>query len=271
MAEVGPEGVAPDGEGRARDAHFVQSLERGLAVIRAFDADNPAMTLSDVARRTGMTRAAARRFLLTLADLGYVRTDGRQFRLSPRVLDLGYAYLSGAGLPALAQPHLEALVADVRQTSSIAVLDEDDVVYVARVAVRRIVNIAIAVGSRFPAYATSLGRVLLAAKPDDWLDEYFRRVALQPLSPRMVSDEATLRGSLEQVRESGYCLTDQELEAGLRSIAVPLHDASGAVVAAMNLSVYVGGENGTTMRRVLLPKLRAAADAVEADLRVHRG
>jgi len=142
---VGIGGGARDGAERVRDPYFVQSLERGLAVIRAFDADNPAMTLSDVARRTGMTRAAARRFLLTLADLGYVRTDGRQFMLSPRVLDLGYAYLSGAGLPAVAEPHLEALVAEVHQTSSVAVLDGDDVVYVARVAVRRIVNIAIAV------------------------------------------------------------------------------------------------------------------------------
>jgi IclR family pca regulon transcriptional regulator len=271
VAEVGLEGSEPDGAERARDPYFVQSLERGLAVIRAFDGDNPAMTLSDVARRTGMTRAAARRFLLTLADLGYVRSDGRQFMLSPRVLDLGYAFLSGAGLPAVAEPHLEALVAEVHQTSSVAVLDGDDVVYVARVAVRRIVNVAIAVGSRFPAYSTSMGRVLLAAQPDAWLDEYFRRVDLRPLSPRMVTDEPTLRTSLEEVRAAGYCLTDQELEPGLRSIAVPLRAASGAVVAAMNLSVHVGTETTATMRRVLLPRLRAAADAVEADLRVRRG
>lgn len=270
MAAVHQGGGVPAGPERARDAYFVQSLERGLSVIRAFDADSPAMTLSEVARRTGMTRAAARRFLLTLADLGYVRTDGRQFMLSPRVLDLGYAFLSGAGLPAVAEPHLEALVAEVHQTSSVAVLDRDDVVYVARVAVRRIVNIAIAVGSRFPAYATSLGRVLLAAQPDAWLDEYFRRVRLQPLTPRMVSDEVALRKILEEVRASGYALTDQELEPGLRSIAVPLRDATGAVVASMNLSVHVGTESPATMRRVLLPKLRASADAVEADLRVHR-
>lgn len=270
MAEVQPGGSSPAESERARDPDFVQSLQRGLAVIRAFDADSPAMTLSDVARRTGMTRAAARRFLLTLADLGYVRTDGRQFMLSPRVLDLGFAFLSGAGLPAVAEPHLEALVAEVHETSSVAVLDGDDVVYVARVAVRRIVNIAIAIGTRFPAYATSLGRVLLAAQPDDWLDEYFRRVRLQPLTPRMVSNEVALRKTLEEVRTSGYSLTDQELEPGLRSIAVPLRDASSAVVAAMNLSVHVGTESTATMRRVLLPKLRTAADAVEADLRVHR-
>jgi IclR family pca regulon transcriptional regulator len=250
-----------------RDSYFVQSLDRGLAVIRAFAPDHPKMTLAEVARRTGMPRAAARRFLLTLRDIGYVRTDGRQFMLSPRVLDLGYSFLSAAGLPAVAHPHLEDLVAEVRHTSSVAVLDEDDVVYVARVAVRRIVTVAIAVGSRFPAYATSLGRVLLAAKPDEWLDAYFRRVSLQPLGPRMLSDEAALRRALEDVRAAGYCVTDQELEMGLRSIAVPVRGAAGDVIAAMNLSLHAGADTVSAMKRTLLPKLRAAAAAVEADVR----
>jgi len=258
---------APDGAaGDQRGLHFVQSLERGLSVIRAFDADNEAMTLSDVARVTGMTRAAARRFLLTLLDLGYVRSDGRLFMLTPRVLDLGYAFLSAAGLPGLAQPHMEALVADVRHTCSLAVLDADDVVYVARVAVRRIVNVAIAVGTRFPAYATSLGRVLLASKPDAWLDDYLGRVDIKPLTHRMIDDVTTLRAELDAVRAAGYCLTDQELENGLRSIAVPVRDAGGVVVAAMNLSVHAGWEDLEAMQQLLLPKLRAAADAVEADL-----
>jgi IclR family pca regulon transcriptional regulator len=147
------------------------------------------------------------------------------------------------------------------------VLDEDDVVYVARVAVRRIVTVAIAVGSRFPAYATSLGRVLLAAKPDEWLDAYFRRVSLQPLGPRMLSDEAALRRALEDVRAAGYCVTDQELEMGLRSIAVPVRGAAGDVIAAMNLSLHAGADTVSAMKRTLLPKLRAAAAAVEADVR----
>src|SRR4051794_23692642 len=150
----------------ARGTHFVQSLERGLAVIRAFDAEAPELTLSDVARRTGMSRAAARRFLLTLADLGYVRTDGRQFSLSPRVLELGYAYLSSLSLPEVAEPHLEALVAEVRESSSMSVLDGGDIVYVARVPVSRIMTVAINVGTRFPAYATSMGRVMLAGLSD---------------------------------------------------------------------------------------------------------
>ena len=210
-----------------RDAYFIQSLQRGLSVIRAFNADYPAMTLSEVARRTGMTRAGTRRALLTLMDLGYVRCDGRLFTLSPRVLELGYAYLSAAGLPALAQPHLEALVAEVEHTSSMAVLDGDDVVYVARVTVRRIVNVAIAVGSRFPAYAAALGRVLLAAKPDDWLDEYLARLDLRPLSGRMVKDKAMLRAILQEARASGFSIADQEIARGLRSIAVPVRDVGG--------------------------------------------
>ena len=146
----------------ARGAHFVQSLERGLAVIRAFGADTPSLTLSEVARATGLTRAGARRFLLTLADLGYVRTDGRRFELTARVLELGYAYLSSISLPEVAEPHLERLVAEVHESSSVSVLDGDDIVYVARVPTARIMRVSINVGTRFPAYATSMGRVMLA-------------------------------------------------------------------------------------------------------------
>src|ERR687895_1378644 len=155
-----------------RGAHFVQSLARGLAVIRAFDAASPELTLSDVARKTGLTRAAARRFLLTFADLGYVRTDGRLFALSPRVLELGYAYLSSLTLPEVAEPHLERLVAEVHESSSVSVLDGDDIVYVARVPTARIMRVSISIGTRFPAYATSMGRVLLAALPEDRLDAH---------------------------------------------------------------------------------------------------
>src|SRR5690242_2893586 len=161
---------------------FVQSLERGLAVIRAFDADHPQLTLSEVARATGLTRAAARRFLLTLVELGYVRTDGRLFALRPRVLELGYAYLSSLTLPEVAEPHLEQLVATVRESSSVSVLDRDEVVYVARVATKRIMRVAISVGTRFPAYATSMGRVLLAGQSDEWVEDYLATVNLLPLT-----------------------------------------------------------------------------------------
>lgn len=260
-----------DGDtGAAREPYFVQSLERGLAVILAFDAEHSSLTLSDVARRTGMTRAAARRFLLTLVDLGYVRSDGKMFTLGPRVLNLGFAFLSAVHLPALAAPHLQALVDEVHHSCSVAVLDGDDVVYVARVSVQRIVSISISVGSRFPAYATSLGRVLLASKPEAWLHDYLDRVDLQPLSPRMVDDKGQLRQNLDEVRRYGFCLTDQELELGLRSISVPIHDARRQVVAAMNLSVPAGRESVTEMTQGLLPRLRLAADAMEADLGLYR-
>ncbi len=167
-----------------RGEHFVQSLERGLAVIKAFGSEDPELTLSDVARRTGLTRAAARRFLLTLADLGYVRSDGKHFALTPRVLELGYAYLSSLSLPEIAEPHLERLAAEVRESSSVSVLDGDEIVYVGRVPTSRIMRVSINVGTRFPAYATSMGRVLLAALAPEALDAYLARAEIRPLTSR---------------------------------------------------------------------------------------
>jgi IclR family transcriptional regulator, pca regulon regulatory protein len=252
----------------ARGAHFVQSLERGLAVIRAFDADRPELTLSDVARVTGLTRAAARRFLLTLSDLGYVRTDGRYFRLSPRVLELGYAYLSSLTLPEVAEPHLERLVADVRESSSVSVLDGDDIVYVARVPTSRIMRVAINVGTRFPAYATSMGRVMLAGLPEDELEAYLGAVRLDRLSTRTVTTTDALRAELDRARRQGWALVDQELEEGLRSVAAPIRDRAGRVVAAVNLSVHASRTSTESVRRQLIPPLLATAARIEADLRV---
>jgi IclR family transcriptional regulator, pca regulon regulatory protein len=255
---------------QAREAHFVQSLERGLAVIRVFDAEHPELTLSDVARLCDLTRAAARRFLLTLADLGYVHTDGRLFRLSPRVLELGYSYLSSLTLPEVAEPHLERLVAEVRESSSASVLDGDDVIYVARVPTKRIMTVAISVGTRFPAYATSMGRVLLAALPQKELDEYLGRVVLGRLTGRTVSTVAALRAELARVHAQGHSVVDQELEEGLRSIAVPVRDRDGAVLAAVNVSAHASRTSIEAMRRELLPPLVAAAARIEADLRAAR-
>jgi IclR family transcriptional regulator, pca regulon regulatory protein len=249
-----------------REAHYVQSLERGLAVIRAFDARRPELTLSEVARACDLTRAAARRFLLTLVDLGYMRTDGRLFALSPRVLELGYAYLSSLSLPEVAEPHLEELVAEVRESSSICVLDGDDVVYVARVPTSRIMTVAINVGTRFPAYATSMGRVLLAGLPDDDLDRYIDRVKLTPFTPHTVTTAKALRAELLKVRDHGYAIVDQELEEGLRSLAAPIRDRTGRVVAAMNISVHASRNSVESMRRDLLPKLLATATKINADL-----
>jgi IclR family transcriptional regulator, pca regulon regulatory protein len=251
----------------ARPAHFVQSLERGLEVIRAFDADHPQLTLSDVARSAGITRAAARRFLLTLAELGYVRADGRWFSLTPRVLELGYAYLSSLSLPEVAEPHLERLVADVRESSSVSVLDGADIVYVARVPVSRIMTVAINVGTRFPAYATSMGRVLLAGLPPEALDAYLADVRLGRLSRHTMTSPTDLRAELEQVRRQGWAMVDQELEEGLRSVAAPVRDRLGRVVAAVNLSTHASRTSLEAIRRHLVPPLLETAARIEADLR----
>jgi IclR family pca regulon transcriptional regulator len=250
-----------------RRTTFVQSLERGLAVIRAFDGEHPQLTLSEVARRTGLTRAAARRFLLTLAELGYVRTDGRLFSLRPRVLELGYAYLSSMSLPEVARPHLEALGAAVGESCSVSVLDGEEIVYVARVSSKRIMTIAISVGTRLPAFATSMGRVLLAALPPEELEQYLRTARLEPLTPRTVTDPDRLRAVLAEVAAQDHALLDQELEEGLRSIAVPVRDRDGRVVAAMNVSASARRSSPEAIRTDLLPPLLAAAREVEVDLR----
>jgi IclR family pca regulon transcriptional regulator len=251
-----------------REPHHVQSLERGLAVIRAFDARHPELTLSEVARICDLTRAAARRFLLTLADLGYVRTDGRMFSLTPRVLELGYAFLSSLTLPEVAEPHLERLVAEVHESSSVSVLDGDDIVYVARVPTSRIMTVAINVGTRFPAYATSMGRVLLAGLPTEAADAYLERVRISRLTNRTVPTAAALCAELALVRGQGYSIVDQELEVGLRSIAAPIHDRAGAVVGAVNVSVHASRATVEAMRKKLLPPLLAAASRIDADLSI---
>jgi IclR family pca regulon transcriptional regulator len=251
--------------GPQRGGEFVQSLERGLAVIRAFDAEHPELTLSDVARATGLTRAAARRFLLTLLELGYVRTDGRAFSLRPRVLELGYSYVSSIGLPEVAQPHMEALVAQVHESCSLSVLDGRDIVYVARVPTHRIMAVVITVGTRFPAYATSMGRVLLAGLAPDALDEYLSGAQLVALTPKTIADETQLRRALKRVAGAGYAMVDQELEVGLRSIAVPVR-VKGQVAAALNVSMHVGQRTADSARREILPLLRDTARVIEDDL-----
>lgn len=253
-------------EPRTRGAHFVQSLERGLAVIAAFDEMSPELTLSEVARKTGLTRAAARRFLLTLVDLGYVRTDGRLFSLTPRVLELGYAYLSSLSLPEIAEPHLERLVAEIRESSSVSVLDGDDIVYVARVPTSRIMRVSINVGTRFPAYATSMGRVLLAGLPEEELEEYLERVRLRPLTARTITSVSALRTEVNRVRSQGWAIVNQELEEGLRSVAVPIRDADGRVTAAVNVSAHASRSSMDSIRREILPLLLATAARIETDL-----
>ena len=248
--------------------HFVQSLERGLAVIRAFTAEAPDLSLADVARRTGLSRAAARRFLLTLLDLEYVRNDGGRYSLTPRVLELGYAYVASLSLPEVAEPHLERLAAETGEFPAVSVLDGHDIVVVARVPVSRLMTVAINVGTRLPAYATATGRVLLAGLTDEELDAYLERVQLDRLSPRTVRSAGALRAELARVRAQGWAIVDQELEAGLRAVAAPIRDRDGRVVAAVNLSTHASRTTTETMRRRLLPALLATAARIEGDLQI---
>jgi IclR family pca regulon transcriptional regulator len=253
--------------GGEQSRDFVQSLSRGLDVITVFGPDRQNMTLSDVARLTGLTRATARRFLLTLVELGYMRTDGKLFSLTPHVLNLGFSYLSGLSITEVAQPHVQDLASIVHESSSVAVLDGDDIVYVVRVPTKRIMAVAISVGTRFPAYATSMGRVLLASLSPDQLDAYLQRVELVPLTRFTLTDTARLRRLLDQVRTDGFVITDQELEEGLRSTAVPIRDANGNVIAAINLSAQATRVSSAQMRDELLPHLLETARRIEIDLR----
>jgi IclR family transcriptional regulator, pca regulon regulatory protein len=255
-----------DGRPSAR-SDFVQSLDRGLAVIRAFGPDREQLSLSEVAVETGLTRAAARRFLLTLVSLGYVRSDGRKFSLRPRVLELGYAYLSGLALPDVAAPHMEELVARLHESSSISVLDGQHVVYVVRVPTKRIMTVAISVGTRFPAYATSMGRVLLAALPEEDLARYLAEADLAPLTARTVTDPARLRELLGEVAQQGYAIVDQELEEGLRAVAAPIRGATDVGTAAINVSAHASRVSMAALREQILPVLLDTAAQIEADLR----
>jgi len=253
--------------GQPRDSDFVQSLDRGLAVIRAFGPERERLSLSEVARATGLTRAAARRFLLTLVKLGYVRSDGREFSLRPRVLELGYAYLSGLALPEVAAPHLEELVARLHESSSISVLDGHHVVYVARVPTKRIMTVAISVGTRFPAYATSMGRVLLAALSEPELERYLAEATFEAFTSRTVTDPDRLRAIVREVARQGYAIVDQELEEGLRAIAAPIRGAADVGTAAINVSAHASRVSMAAMRSEILPALLGTVGQIEADLR----
>ncbi|GGI46723.1 IclR family pca regulon transcriptional regulator [Agromyces flavus] len=244
----------------------MQSLARGLAVIRAFDSEHAELSLSDVARRTGLTRAAARRFLLTLTTLGYVHAADGVFSLTPRVLELGFSYLSALSLPEIAQPHLERLSRTVGESVSAAVLDGDEIVYVARVPTRRIMSVRITIGTRFPAAATSMGRVLLAGLDERRLADLLDHGLPEPRTDRTIVDAAALRRELEKVREQGWALVDGELEAGLRSVAAPLHGSGGRVVAAINVSTSATRDSVERIRDAYLPELLATAAAIDAEL-----
>jgi len=243
---------------------YVQSFARGLSVIRAFNADHPAQTLTDVAAATGLTRAGARRILLTLQTLGYVEAEGRLFRLTPKILDLGFAYLTSMPFWNLAEPVMEELSAEVHESCSAAVLDRTEIVYVLRVPTHKIMTINLSIGSRLPAYCTSMGRMLLSALDDEALDATLGATPLYAHTSRTVTDKDELKKIIEQVRKQGWAIVDQELEGGLISISAPIRNRQGRVIAAMNISGNAQRTSAAQMVETFLDPLQQAAQRVSS-------
>jgi IclR family pca regulon transcriptional regulator len=254
-AGVTPRGTGPD---------FIEALARGLDVVRCFGTQHRSMTLTEIATATDLARPTARRILLTLEELGYVRASDGSFALTPRVLELGMAYIGGLGLWDVARPHLHALVQQTGESSSMAQLDGSDIVYVARVAVPKLITLRVEIGTRFPALKTSQGKVLLADLPDAELQTALAEPTRSGL-PAATAAPATVRTMLADVRAKGWALADEELAPGVRSIAVPVRDATGTTRAAMNVTVHAAETSVATLVDEHLPRLLKAAGALSAD------
>ncbi|MEU4244571.1 IclR family transcriptional regulator C-terminal domain-containing protein [Actinoplanes sp. NPDC026619] len=247
--------------GRGAGPDFIEALARGLDVLRSFRSGTPTMTLSEIAGHTGLARPTVRRILITLEALGYVRQAARGYALTPRVLELGMAYVNSLSMWDVARPHMERLVAQTNESSSMAQLDGSDIVYVARVAVPKIVTLSVTIGTRFPAPATSMGKVLLAALPPAELAALLAERSRSGITARWQPSAAELDASLREVRAKGWALADQDLAPGIRSIATGVRDGDGNVVAAINVTVHAAETTVETLRDEHLPKLlRAAAD-----------
>jgi IclR family pca regulon transcriptional regulator len=256
--------IATGGEIPPRE--FVQGLERGLAVIRSFSPDAPSLTIARVAERTGLTRAAARRYLNTLKALGYVVQDGDRFSLTPRLLDLGFTYLSTLDVTSVVQPFMEQVANSLHESCSVSVLDNHDIVYIARRAAKRIMSINLAVGSRLPAHATSMGKVLLAYLPPGELEHYFESVVREPLTAHTLVDDQALRAALERIRKNGWAIADEESELGVRSVAAPIVGRDGEVHAAINVSAHATRVSLDQLRKDYLPVLLEAARGISQAL-----
>lgn len=259
----------PDSGPRSRD--FIQSLEKGLAVIKSFSRDRPIQTLTQVAERVGLTRPTARRILLTLRELGYVDQLGRTFSLTPRVLHLGYPFLSSVRLVELARQPLKRLVDELGESSSMSILDDTEIVYVARVAPKRIMNIVMEPGSRLPAYPTAMGRVLLAGLDDEVVEERLSRVELKRLTPHTITDRLALKTRIERVRSDGFALVDQELEVGVRSVAVAVTNSQRCVIAAVDISCHAMRVTVSKLKSTVIPKLLATAEEINVSVRALGG
>ena len=243
---------------------YVQSFARGLEVIRSFSARAPHQTLSEVAAATGLTRAGARRILLTLQTLGYVASDGKLFSLTPRILDLGFAYLSSMPIWNRAEPVMEALVREVQESCSAAVLDATDIVYVLRVPTQKIMRITLGVGSRLPAWCTSMGRLLLSDLPEGELQARLAASSIEAFTKHTLTDPEAIAARVQQARRQGWCVVNQELEEGLISMAAPITDRAGRMVAALNISGQANRTSAKVMQETMLPSLLAAARQISS-------
>src|SRR5258708_28447742 len=242
---------------------YIQSLDRGLQVLRAFNRERPRCTLSEIATQIGLSRAVARRSLLTLQHLGYVAAQGRHFFLTPRVLELGYSYLSSLDLTELEHEAMERLSQRVGESCSMAVLDGNEIVYVARVAVRRLMSVALGVGARLPAFAASMGRVLLADKSDTELTAWLRENTFRPITVHTIYKPRSLRTEILKVRRQGYAFVSQELELGLCSIAVPIRSATGVAVCGLNVGMRYSNDGRSGALEKMLPALQERRHALE--------
>ena len=252
----------------AGDPNFMMSLARGLAVVQAFTQQHQQMTISQLSVKTGLSRAAVRRCLYTLAKLGFAGTDdGSRYALRPRMLTLSHSFTASNTLSTAAQPILERMSAQHHESFSVATLDGDDIVYVARTTVSRVMSVDLHIGSRLPAYCTSMGRVLLAHLPTDQLEAYLNRVDMIAHTPRTIVSVDKLRVMLRSVRRNGFALCDQEFEIGLRSLAVPVHSPTGRVVATLNLSGSAPRLSTLDMQTRFIPYLRSAANELSVFLR----
>jgi IclR family transcriptional regulator, pca regulon regulatory protein len=251
--------------GRGQGADFVEALARGLDILRCFSAERPMLTLTEVAAGTGLARPTARRLLLTLEELGYVRATGNQFVLTPRVLSLGLAYVCSLGLWDIARPHMERLVAATHESSSMSQLEGSDIVYVARVAVPKLITLRVDIGTRFPAVYTSQGKVLLAALEPAQLPLVLAEPSRSGLPARPAVDPDRLADELQATRARGWALADEELAPGIRSVAVPVRDGAGQVRAAMNVTVHAAETSLATLTDEYLPLLLRTAGEVSAD------
>lgn len=245
---------------------YVQSIERGLAVILAFSHHRPQLTLGQIATLTGLSRPTVRRIVLTLQQLGYIRCEGRAYALTPHVLALGYAYLSSLNLTEVAQPYLEEVTSRTGHTSSLAALDGEDAVYISRVPSRRVMSITLTTGTRLPAYATSIGRVLLAGLTPPDVEHFLVTGDFRALTPHTITDPDRLRAELARVREQGWAMVDQEFEEGVRSFAAPVRDSTGRVVAALGMSCAAATVSVDHIHREYLPVIVGAAREISERL-----